>query len=467
MTVPVSAYRDPGLASKRLPDPPFDPPNPIYGAVEAVLAAGGWPRLEGVVERGNRVLIKPNFVTDRYYHERLLDARLLASSTHASVIRPLVDFALERGAAEVVVADAPIEGCDLDAVVRGMGFGAMVEALRERGNPIRFVDLRPFRLVPVMPLDDVRVLGRSWNLGGLVRRGLPGDPEGYVTVDLRGESRFRDVEERAGRLRFHRANPTTPVPHHSEGAHEYGIPRTVLGSDVIIHVPKLKTHKKSGVTISLKSSIGLCGYKYWLPHYTAGVPPLGDEFPVPPGPVERLVVRLSRAPLPGGHSLVARAPRLGAPVPITEGSWEGNDTIWRTTLDLVTVQAYADSSGILRAAPVRRLFALVDGIVAGEGEGPFGVTPVDAGLLLAGADPVLVDLVGAKAMGFDWKLIPTIARGLERPVLPTGVLEDLDERRTGPPLGRPFASPRSWPSLRPGAEPARGRHQAAADEWAG
>ena len=465
MPAVVSAYRDPSLAGRALPDAPFDAPNPIYEAVERTLAAGGWPRLEGVVQPGQRVLIKPNFVTDRYYHERLADRRLLASSTHASVIRPLVDFALERGAAEVVVADCPIEGCDLDSVVRGMGFEAMIAALSSRGLPVRFLDLRPFRIVPRMALDDRRLLARSWNLGVLQRVPLPGDPDGYAVVDLAGRSRFAAVAARASSRRIQRANPSTPVEPHTDGRHENGIPRTVLNSDVVIHVPKLKTLKKSGVTMALKSSIGLCGYKYWLPHYTAGAPPRGDEFPEPPGLAERIEMRLSRYPLPGGHSLVARAPRVGATPHVTEGSWEGNDTIWRTTLDLAAIHLYAAPDGVHRH-PVRGFFALVDGIVGGEGEGPFGVTPVETGLLVAGADPVLVDLVAAGAMGYDWKLIPTIARGLESPLLATSVLAGLDERWTGPRPDRPFVPPRSWPSLLPGSEPPS--PQTPQDEtWAG
>ena len=45
-----------------------------------------------------------------------------------------------------------------------------------------------------------------------------------------------------------------------------------LGADAVINIPKLKTHKKSGVTLALKSCIGLTNEKYWLPHYTEGSP---------------------------------------------------------------------------------------------------------------------------------------------------------------------------------------------------
>jgi uncharacterized protein (DUF362 family) len=449
----VGAVCDPELPMRALPDPPFDPPNHIYSAVESVLELAGIPRLEGLVQQGTSVLIKPNFVTDRYYHERLLESRLLASSTHASVIRPLVDFALERGAARVTVADTPIEGCDLQSVTRGMGFQAMITELERRGKPVRFLDLRPFRIAPRMLLDDVELGGRSWNLGVLQRSSLDGDPAGYRTVDLGQNSWFHEVKERDEQLRFHRSHPSTPRPHHTGGRHEYGIPQTVLDADVIIHVPKLKTHKKSGVTISLKSSVGLCGFKYWLPHYTAGAPPLGDEFPAPQPSSERFAARLSRLPLPLGHSLVARAPKIGAVPPITEGSWEGNDTIWRTTLDLVRIHLYADAGGRVHRTPARRFLAVVDGIVGGEGEGPFGVRPVELGLLLAGVDPVLVDAAGAEAMGFDWRGIPTISRAVDRPLLPTSRQAGMVTRWRGSRPEHAFAPPAAWPSLGPAPRP--------------
>ena len=50
-------------------------------------------------------------------------------------------------------------------------------------------------------------------------------------------------------------------------------------ADVVINLPKLKTHKKTGVTISLKNMVGINGYRNCLPHHTIGTPDAsGDEF---------------------------------------------------------------------------------------------------------------------------------------------------------------------------------------------
>jgi len=458
-------------------EPPFSPPNPVYEMVERALAELGfdggrvgtpdWNPLGDLIQPGDRVIVKPNFVTNKNFHQKLTGDLLACSSTHGSVLRPIIDYALRacgpRG--RVVVVDTPVEGCNVEEVVRALGVQALLEDYRRRGHDVPFYDLRYFRIVPRMLLDDVRRFGRSWNLGMLVRERLPGDPRGYQTVDLGERSRFHDVERRAGRLSFHRSHLHTPVPHHSHGRHEYALPRTVLEADVVINVAKMKTHKKSGVTLSLKSAIGLCNEKYWLPHYTLGTPAEdGDEFPIRPPTGVRLVNQLQRLPLPGplsDHSLVARAPRLGKPQSgliggyILEGSWEGNDTIWRTTLDLCDILHHADRQGRLQDRPQRRHLAFVEGLMAGEGEGPLAATPRRAGLLLAGIDPVLVDLASTRLMGFDPQRVMTVAAALRRPLLATSVESRLELRLDGPqPVGT-FVPPSTWPSLVLGGAGAR------------
>ncbi len=47
------------------------------------------------------------------------------------------------------------------------------------------------------------------------------------------------------------------------------------------------------------------------------------------------------------------------------------------------------------------IFTLTDATVCGNGPGPRTMIPVEKGLLLAGSDPVAIDAVAAKIMGFD------------------------------------------------------------------
>ncbi len=456
----VASVRTPGL--RYFDTPPFDPPNPVYLAVETLFRTLGldraragspeWNPLGDVIAPGDRVIIKPNFVSSRNLHEKIEGRKLQASSTHGSLLRPVLDYALRAAGprGRVRVVDTPVEGCEIDKVVGPLGVRALLADLRSRGNDVDFIDLRYFHLEPRFALDDVRWQGRSWNLGMLVREKLPGDPRGYRMVDVGERSRFEDHLAPFDRLCFHRSHRSTPRVHHARGRHEYGIPGTVLDADVIINLPKLKTHKKTGVTLALKSFIGLSHEKYWLPHFTAGHPGVGgDEYDRAQDASDRAENLLSRVPLPLGHSLVARAPKFSAAPKVIDGSWQGNQTLWRTILDLNRAILFADRSGRVCDSPQRRYLAIVDGIVAGEGEGPLGATPVDAGLLVAGRDPALVDWVAATAMGFDPSLIPMINEALGGKLLRTGVLDDLEAVADGPSFERAFRPPRSWPRLLP------------------
>ena len=364
----------------------------------------------------------------------------------------MLDYALKAAGpnGHVRVVDTPVEGCEIDKVINPLGVRSLIQHLQKQGHDIDFIDLRYFHLVPRFALDDVRRLGRSFNLGMLHRCPLPGDPEGYHVVDVGEQSRFEHSDVQLDRLCFHRSHRWTPLSRHVHGRHQYGIPGSVLGADVIINLPKLKTHKKTGVTLALKSFIGLSHEKYWLPHFTAGDPAVGgDEFERPQSRADRVEAFLSRVPLAGGHSLVVRAPRLSAAPRILDGSWQGNDTLWRTILDLNRAILFADRDGHLCDQPQRRYLAIVDGIVAGEGEGPLGATPVEAGLLIAGRDPSLVDHVASEAMGFDSARIAMIREALDGKLLASGHLDRLEHRLDGPCFERSFKPPRAWPSLAP------------------
>jgi hypothetical protein len=449
----------PGLAY--LEAAPYDPPNPVYEAVEAMLRDLGldraragtpeWNPLGDLAGPGDHVIIKPNLVSSKNMHEKITGMKLAASSTHGSLLRPFLDYALKavgpRGRVRVV--DTPVEGCEIEKVAGPLGIFAAIDHLKSKGHDVDFIDMRYFRVAPHLALDDVRRYGRSWNLGLLWRTPLRGDPRGYRTVDLGEQSRFKDAGAPPdGQLRFHRSHYRTPVEHHTGGRHEYSAPGTVLDADVVINLPKMKTHKKTAVTLSLKSVIGLTNEKYWLPHFTAGDPSVGgDEYDRPQALSDRIENKLSRFPLPGDNSLIARAPKVGGPPKVIDGSWEGNRTLWRTILDLNRLLFFADKEGRLRDTPQRRYLTVVDGIVAGEGEGPLGATPVEAGLLVGGFDPALVDVAATRAMGLDPEKIVMVREALGGKLLPGGQLSLLEEVLDGPAPTRRFKPPRSWPSL--------------------
>jgi hypothetical protein len=278
-----------------------------------------------------------------------------------------------------------------------------------------------------MNVDLLDLRQEEWEAsGGAVvrRKSLPGDPAGNLVFNL---GMYSELSEHAGQGRYYGADYDLAEvnTHHSCGKHEYLMSRTVIEADVLINLPKLKTHKKTGITAALKNLVGINADKNWLPHHTQGHPATGgDEFPdngwMPK--VERPVLRVLRnlalrSPALGGR-LLGLSKKAGRPIfrdsrqTIRAGNWYGNDTTWRMCLDLNRILFYGRLDGTLVEPETlcgRRYLALVDGIVAGEGNGPLDPDPVLARVVLGGANPVAVDAAAAILSGFDPDKIPLIA----------------------------------------------------------
>ncbi len=77
----------------------------------------------------------------------------------------------------------------------------------------------------------------------------------------------------------------------------------------------------------------------------------------------------------------------------------------------------AAPQGLLRDRP-RRFFSVVDAVVAGQGNGPLDLVPVATGLVLAGANPLVVDLACARLMDCDYRRIPMLWKALAGHRLP-------------------------------------------------
>jgi uncharacterized protein (DUF362 family) len=120
---------------------------------------------------------------------------------------------------------------------------------------------------------------------------------------------------------------------HASRLNELYLPKTALGVDFLVSMPKLKTHHWAGVTLSLKNMFGI---------------------------------------VPGAC--------YGWPKNVLH--WAGID---RAILDI--------------NAAARPDFAIVDGIVGMEGNGPIQGTPKACGVLVFGRDPVAVDATCCRVMG--------------------------------------------------------------------
>jgi uncharacterized protein (DUF362 family) len=71
--------------------------------------------------------------------------------------------------------------------------------------------------------------------------------------------------------------------------------------------------------------------------------------------------------------------------------------------DLNRCLYYSDRDGLHldHEGPVRTVLTLIDGVLSGEGEGPLAPADVPLGAVIAGTDPVAVDLAAVRLMGFD------------------------------------------------------------------
>lgn len=401
-----------------------DVENPAYEAVRSVFQLAGldqsnfdtpaWNPLKELVRPGQCVVLKPNMVKETHPRDREGWRYVV---THGSVIRAVADYVFKalEGRGQVVVADAPQTDSSFDKVAGLLGLPQLRAFYAAKNLHFEYVDLRREEWV---------------NSGGVIvsRRNLAGDPRGSVAFDLAGASEFAGHR---GEGRYYGADYDVGElnSHHSRGKHEYLIAGTVVKCDVLFSLPKLKTHKKAGITVSLKNLVGVNADKNWLPHHTEGNPTTGgDEHPVPASKhnLERKLVgiarNVSRALPYVGPRLHKVARSAGAKVfgdteeVVRSGNWFGNDTIWRMCLDLNKVVAYGNSDGTLRpAVPGERKphYVLVDGIIAGEGRGPMNPDPVGAGLVLFGTNSPSVDAACGYLMGFDPAKIPIVRQAFE------------------------------------------------------
>jgi hypothetical protein len=251
---------------------------------------------------------------------------------------------------------------------------------------------------------------------------LKGDPLGYTIIDLGKDSFHSEIDKFWKKYAITGYDLKTLRKYHTDKKHCYFISNTILNADVIISVPKLKTHKKAGLTVALKNFIGINASKDFLPHHRVGTPLNGgDEYPTNPSALELVKTRLAKI-IPhiqviGNFFLFLKKRSSIANIKkykISEGNWYGNDTLWRTIVDLNMIVKYADKKGVLQATPQRKFLFLVDGIIGQEGEGPMDGYPKKCGILLLGTNPCAVDYVAAKIMGFNVKLLKQVIIPFEK-----------------------------------------------------
>lgn len=386
-----------------------------------------WNPLGDVIKPGDNVIIKPNFVTHCHHTDPEIGFDCLI--THGSIIRAVIDyvFIATGNEGKITIADSPIDKANFIELINKNGLINVKKFLEKNECKIDIINLMTI---------EKKNFGKNF----INHRELAGDPKGYTIIDLGKDSELYKVSKfhelfRAGDL--YSKDRLQAATHHNDNRNEYSISNSVLDANVIINLPKLKTHRMAGVTLSLKAMVGITNEKYWLPHYRMGCPPQGDETPVEyPSEIKRRI-ELQRKIINTGLAFWAtHAVKILDSLHIKEkifdffniakdmhgnekcrrnifsGAWYGNDTIWRSVIDLNKIIFYADKEGNMKKQRQRKYFTLIDGIIAGEGNGPLDPTPKKSGLLIGGKDPIAVDYVAIKMMGIDPNRIKLLTQAL-------------------------------------------------------
>ena len=368
-----------------------------------------WNPLKEFINKGETVLLKPNFVKEFHPRDENGWEYIL---THGSVIRAVADYvflALDK-TGKIILGDAPQTDSSFSKIVKLLQLEKITDFYKSHNLDFSVLD---FRKEEWENKNDVIVK----------RTKLPGDPFGYIAFDLATSSEFHG---HSGVGNYYGADyDACQVNNHHDGKkNEYLITGAAIECDVYFNIPKLKTHKKAGVTINLKNLVGVNGDKNWLPHHTEGDPSTGgDQFPKislsqkTENSSVHIFKKIALAIPFIGPKIMQLARPLGKKIfgdtedVIRSGNWYGNDTVWRMCLDLNKLVMYGNKDGSLRENSFsnrKRYLCLVDGFIAGEGRGPMNPDPFDAGLCIFGTNPVSVDAVGATLMGFDINKIPII-----------------------------------------------------------
>ncbi len=403
--------------SIRYPEYPFQElskqENKVYSAVRESLRLLGldkehygtadWNPFGEWIKPGMNVLIKPNLVTD---YNRNPTGGTECLYTQPSVVAPVIDYiqiALQ-GSGKITVGDAPVQHCNFDDLIQNSGYQELVEYYKKKEISIELKDFRGLK-------STVR--------NGLICQEIVEEAKGVV-VDLGQESEFAHLDqEELEQLRITDYDPTILKKYHTKKRHEYCIAKCVLEADVIINMPKPKTHRLAGMTASLKNFVGANVRKEYLPHHTIGK--YGDESNKNNSIRKLRTYLLDKKNRYEALGLKKRAKASVLCIRGTslflklmgnrcgEGAWHGNHTISKTILDINKIIYYADKMGKMQNTPTKNILTIADMIVAGEKEGPLAPSPKAAGMIVAGSNPVCFDEVIAALMGFDPKKIPTLS----------------------------------------------------------
>jgi uncharacterized protein (DUF362 family) len=429
---PSSNYSDisPFSPSEVFPEYPYKDisklQNPVYQQVRNVLQQLGldkenfnkpsWNPFGSFIHPENKVLIKPNLVREK----NPVNQDISGLITHPSVIRAVIDYCIIalKGKGEIIIGDAPIQSADFELIKSKLKLDELLDFYKG----IEGIKIS---------LKDFRKEIKRYNSSGEIFEHLIIPEKESIEINLKEKSFFWPVRRSFRKFRVTNYDPRKMVRFHNEEDNIYIIDRSVLEADVVIQIPKLKTHGKAGITCCMKNCVGINGQKDALVHHMKGGGYKGGDAYPGFNPLkwinENLYELKEKTEIKWLQRIAARwigvndgiLKRLGGNT-IFEGSWYGNITLWRMILDINNILFHASTKGEIQQEQTRKIFYIVDGIIGGDREGPLKPDNKFAGIIAGGWNPVLIDLSCAGLIGFDYKKITTIARALENSFLGFG-----------------------------------------------
>lgn len=364
------------------------------------------------IEGCKRIFIKPNMVINPWKGE---ENNWIATVTNRSLIEAVLMVIKEKATEpiEITIGDAPMARSKHEITLKLLKLRKLIEEYNVGFLTITLIDIRDWywKYVSTMCVS---------------RKHLKGDPKGVRYLNLSSDSAFFGKQNND----FEAFDDIQPVSEfHNEKDNIFGISASILEADLFINLPKLKTHRIAGLTCAMKNLVGMNANKNCVPHNTRGVGneggdafkdvgnDLDKEFAGFGGKIRRLLRRkkpiLNYCLIPVKviyDKLHRQKEQIGY------GMWHGNDTIWRSIIDLNRIILYSNKDGQMTDTIQRRYLCITDAIVSGEGEGPLHPTPKNTNLLLVSDSAVAIDLFASKIMGFDWKKIPSIEKSMQRDV---------------------------------------------------
>ena len=387
--------------------------NKVYDMVRRALFSFGldiehyeqpsWNPLGVYIKPNDSVLIKPNLV----YHDNG-ERGTKCLYTHPSVVAAIIDYVIIalKSTGNIIVADAPLQECDFNKLVDDSGYKELIKFYQNKKVNIKLVDMRNNCTQVVAGILFPQEGREPKNKG--------------VQINLGNESAFSQLDEKRMRnFRVTDFDPRILQEHHTVDKHEYLIAQEVINADVVINIPKPKTHRKAGITAALKNLIGINASKEYLPHHTNGsAEEGGDAYKYQDSRLNKANDLLDKRNLAIADKNYQMAKEFFDEYDTIvsceekkqrywEGSWYGNDTIWRTVSDLNKILYYSDKNGHIQDKIQRKVIIISDMVIAGHQEGPLAPSPINSGVIAVADHPLVHDRAICSIMGFDYEKIPS------------------------------------------------------------